>query len=580
MDDSATIGSEQKRPLWIVRVLGLNKFIEIVRESDYSLPLQAWNATSHVLTSIFMASFAINLLSLAFPLALLQVYDRIIPNDAMSTLVILVVGVGVALLFESGFRVARSYVGAWADSKFEHIIGCRAFSAMVGSSLVDYEKEGSGIHLKRMNALGMLREYYAGQVLISLADVPFILLILIIVAYIAKWIALIPLVIIFVYLVITFHEADKLQGILKSRFGHDERRFNFIIETLSKIHTVKAVTMEAQMQRRYERLQKVSAVHDYELNLKGAVSSITGISVSQILVILVVAGGSLMIINGQLTIGGLAACTLLSGRCLQPINLIVGLWTRLQTIKIANEDVKKILAMKPEAPENLPSMPRCRGEVKFDHVSFQYDSNEPIIFNEMSLAIKEKETIAITGKSLRGKSSLAWLLMGIVRPTAGKVLLDNQDITLFSPESVRQQIAYLPQKSVIFKGSIMDNLTTFKAQERFTYAKKVCEILGISEVIEHLPKGYDTSIGDQAIDTLSRGVMQRIAIARALIQNPRIIIFDEANTAMDMKSDQKLQSVLAELKGQRTMILISHRPSILKLADTVYSIKDGKLCHE
>lgn len=576
MDGSAEKATTSSR-FRLSKLLYINKFLEIIRDSDYSLPLEAWNSTANVLTSIFMASFAINLLSLAFPLALLQVYDRVVPNDAMSTLTLLVVGVGVALLLESCFRIARSYVGAWADSKFEHITGCRAFSALVNSSLLDYEKEGSGIHLKRMNALGMLREYYAGQALISLADIPFVALILLIIGYIASWIVFIPLGIIFVYLLITFREADKLQGVLSERFGHDERRFNFIIETLTNIHTVKAITMEAQMQRRYERLQKVSAVHDYELSLKGSVSAVAGISVQQIMVILVVAAGSTMIIRGHLTIGGLAACTLLSGRCLQPINLIVGLWTRLQSIKLANDEVKTILAMKPECPDSLPAMPKVRGDIKFDNISFRYEENDSDLFTGLNLQIKAHETVAITGEGLKGKSTLAWLLMGIYKPTSGKVLIDNQDISLFKAESVRKQIAYLPQKAVIFQGTIMENLTMFRNKELYDYAKKVCGILGIAEIIEHLPKGYDTNIGDQAIDTLSRGVMQRITIARALIQDPRIIIFDEANTAMDMKSDTVLREVLESIKGQRTMILITHRPSILKLADRVYKIDEHHL---
>lgn len=559
------------------RLFYLNKFLEIIRESDYSLPLEAWNSTANVLTSVFMASFAINLLTLAFPLALLQVYDRIIPNNAMSTLALLVVGVGLALLLECCFRVARSYVGAWADSKFEHVTGCKAFKSLISSSLLDYENEGSGIHLKRMNALAMLREYYAGQALISLADIPFIILILSIIAYIAQWLVFIPVGIIIIYLLITFYEADKLQKTLSARFSHDERRFNFIIETLSNIHTVKAVTMEAQMQRRYERLQKVSAVHDYELNLKGSVATVAGISISQIMIILIVAMGSMMIIRGHLTIGGLAACTLLSGRCLQPINLMVGLWTRLQSIKLANAEVKTILAMKPECSASLPSMPKARGSIKFEGVDFFYEQEKGYIFKNLNIQIHANETIAITGEGLKGKSTFAWLLMGIFKPTSGNIFIDNQDVSLFNAESVRKQIAYLPQKAMIFQGTIMENLTMFNESKLYDYAKKICGILGIAEIIEHLPKGYNTNIGDQAIDTLSRGVMQRIAIARALIQNPRIIIFDEANTAMDMKSDAVLRTALEQIKGQRTIILITHRPSILKLADCVYYLDNKQL---
>lgn len=556
---------------------GFKSFKWLLNASDYALPLEAWNATAHVLTSIFCASFCINLLSLAFPLSLLQVYDRIIPNNAMSTLTLLIVGVGCALLLEVGFRVGRSYVGAWADSKFEHITGCRAFTTLIESALLDYEKEGSGIHLKRMNALGMLREYYAGQALISIADIPFVIVLFLVIGYIAGWIVCIPVIVVIAYIFLTVKEAKKLQSVLQDRYSHEERRFNFIIETLGNIHTVKSVTMEAQMQRRYERLQKVSAVHDYELSMKGSTSTIAGISVSQLMVITIVAFGSMLVVRGQLTIGGLAACTLLSGRCLQPINLIVGLWTRLQTIKIANDELKTLLRMKRECDVGLPEMPKFKGSIELKNVSFRYNEDAAWVFKDLNLKIAEKQTIGITGKGQSGKSTLIWLLMSLFQPTDGHVYIDNQDIAHFQAESVRKQIAYLPQKAVLFKGTIMENLTMFKTKELFDYAKKICNVFGIGQAIERLPKGYDTMLGDQAIDTLSRGMNQRIAIARALIQNPRIIVFDEANTALDMQSDKLLRNMLEQLKGQRTVILVSHRPSILSLADTVYEITHGQM---
>lgn len=548
--------------------------------SDYALPLKAWNATSYVLISILLASFVINLVSLAFPLALLQIYDRIIPNNAMSTLVLLVVIVAVSLILEAAFRIARSYVGAWADSKFEHITGCKAFESMLESQLATFEKEGSGIHLKRMNAIGMLREYYAGQALIAVADVPFIMLLLLIIYFIANWIVLIPIAIVIAYIFVTFREARKLQKILKDRFDHDERRFNFIIETLSNIHTVKAVTMEAQMQRRYERLQKVSAAHDYNLSLKGSISSMAGISVSQLMVICIVAVGSTMVVNGSLTIGGLAACTILSGRCLQPINLIVGLWTRLQTIKLANDELKEILSMPRECVPNLPGMPICRGDIKYENVSFRYGDKSPWILKDFNFSMKRNETIAITGDGDGGKSTFVSLLLGLIKPQAGKILIDNQDVFQFRLESVRSQIAYLPQKAVIFKGTIMENLTNFNVEKKYDHAKRVSKVLGIAQFIEKLPKGYDTMIGDQAIETMSRGINQRIAIARALIQDPRIIVFDEANSAMDQQSDRILIEALKSIRGSRTIILISHRPSIVKLADRIYQFKQTGLVEE
>lgn len=545
--------------------------------SDYTLPLEAWNATTHVLFSILAASFAINILSLAFPLALLQVYDRIIPNAAVSTLVLLVVGVGIALILEAICRVARAYVGAWADAKFEHITGCRAYRTLIESSLLDFEREGSGIHLKRMNALSMLREYYAGQALISIADIPFIIILLGLIAYIGGWVVFVPIGILIVFVSVTLYEAKQLHHLLKSRNDHDERRFNFIIETLGNIHTVKAVTMEAQMLRRYERLQKVSAVHDYDISMKGSTAMVMGVSVAQATVILVVAFGSMMVVAGHLTIGGLAACTLLSGRSLAPVNLIVGLWTRLQTIKIAKDELDEVLNMPRECPLSLPNMPKIKGDIEFEQVTFRYKPNAPKVLDDVSFKIPAKAVVGLTGRGLSGKSTLNWLLLAMFYPEKGRVLLDGMPTNEFQAESIRRQIAYMPQKAQLYKGTIMENLTMFNETEHYDYAKKIAEVLGLSEIIEQLPKGYDTMVGDQAIESLSRGINQRIAIARALVMKPSIILFDEANTAMDMHGDIILRNILKQLAGQRTMIIVTHRPSLLELAETVYSLEAGKV---
>ena len=559
------------------RIRQFKQLDRLIDVTDFALPMKAWNATAHVVVSILLASLLINILSWAFPLTLLQIYDRIIPNVAMNTLVLLVTGVGIALILEALLKIARSYVGAWADVKFEHIVGNRAFQRVLGSSMLEFEREGSGKHMKQLNSMGTLRDFYAGQAIVSLVDLPFVVVLLALIAYISGWLVLVPIVMIGIFLYITVRNAKRLKAILDARQDQDNRRSSFIIETLSNIHTVKSVTMEAQMQRRYERLQRNSSVNNHNLSLAGARSMGVGMTASQLTIVAVVAFGSLLVMHGDLTIGGLAACTLLSGRCLQPINLAVGLWSRLQAIKIAREDLEEVLNTEQESPPNLPDMPDFKGEVEFQNVSFRYADDAEWIVRDVNLKIASKEIISITGEGLGGKSTLMWLLMGMLKPEKGKLLLDGQDALKFHASSYRQKMAYLPQQGVLFNGTIMENLTLFDDERNHNRAIAAAKAVGLSDVIEHLPDGYETQAAGQAVEVLPRGVNQRIGIARALLSKPSVIIFDEANAAMDMQSDAIIRAMLKKVIGKCTIILISHRPSILELAQKHYVMEKGQI---
>lgn len=559
------------------RLFSVTAIRKMLAASDLALPFEAWNSTRNVLVSIIAASFIINLVSLAFPMALLQVYDRIIPNVSLNTLVLLVIGVTVALIIEAVMKVARTYVSSWADAKFEHITGCRAFSSLIRSSLLNFEEDGSGIHLKRINALNNLRDFYSGKAVVSLVDLPFLFILLFLVGYIAGWLVIIPTIMILIFIVSTVVQSRDLQPVMQERAQHDDRRFNFIIETLNNIHTVKSLTMEAQMMRRYERLQKTASLNDYALSSKSSDSMALGMTMSQLTLVLVVSVGSLLVIFGQLTVGGLAACTLLSGRCLQPVNTMVQLWTRLKSINLARADIDKVLNMPQESTDQAPAIKKLEGAIELKNLCFRYGDDLPLVINNLNFKIAAKEAIGITGQGLSGKSTLMWLIQGILQPTAGTVLFDGMDISRFDVHSVRQQVAYLPQKCVLFSGTMMENLTMFRGDEYYERAREAVEQVGLSHIIDDLPNGYDTKLANATTEILSRGINQRIAIARALVQDAPIVIFDEANTAVDIHGDAIIRKMLESLVGKCTLIIVSHRPSILNVAQKKYVLNNGRL---
>lgn len=523
-----------------------------------------------------VASLFLNILGLAMPMSLLQVYDRILPNKSTGTMVLLLLGVLGALVLETVLNFGRSWVTGWVGARFEHKAGCEALRRLVMTGINHFEKEGSGVHLERMNSLGTVREFYAGQALLTLLDLPFALLYLGLVWMMGGWLVLVPLVLLIGFALAAMHVGKALRDAIQRRITADDRRFNFIIEVLGGIHSVKAMSMEAQMVRRYERLQESCAEGYHQVALKS--SNALGVSsfFSQMTTIAVAAFGSLIVINGEMTTGGLAACSLLAGRAMAPLQKALGVWTRFQTFLLARERLKGVYELPSEAPPGLPKMASVRGKLELDKVAFRFNDKGPDVIAQASISIEEGECVAILGGNGSGKTTLLTLMQGALRPTAGRVLVDGEDATLYEPQSIRDKIAYLPQSGILFQGTILQNITMFRP-ELDDVAVETAALLGLDEVVATMPMGFDSSVGDGAYDSLPRGIKQRIAIARALVNNPRIVLFDEANTAVDGAGDNFLRVWLERAKGKRTLVLVTHRPSLVKLADNVYDLEGGHL---
>src|SRR3990167_1863051 len=286
----------------------LHHFVQFLKANvhifmtDLRLLSDVWQRRSEVFWGILLTSFIINILSVVFPIVLLQVYDRVIPNQAINTLILLLIGVGIALLLETILKICRYYLSGWADAKFEFFTSCKAFQCLIHSPLQTFEKEGSGIHLKRINALHSLRDFYSGQAIIALIDIPFLLLFLLLIGYIGGWLVAVPCILLIYFILRLIPPLKKLQQILDKSHKRENLRINYLIETLGNIHTVKSMAMEAQMIRRYERLQKESAVFDYDLSVNNSKLSTLTKNFSQIMIVAIVALGSVKVMSGTLTV--------------------------------------------------------------------------------------------------------------------------------------------------------------------------------------------------------------------------------------------------------------------------------------
>lgn len=524
-----------------------------------------------------MATLTMNVCSLALPIVLLQVYDRVVPNDAGHTLMLLVAGVGCALAFEAVVRFGRSYITGWAGACFEHNAGNAAVTNLLGADMASYEKEAAGVHLDRLRGLDALWDFYSSQVVLIFVDLPFAMLFLIMIGFLGGQLVYVPIVLFILFALTSWYVGRRMRRALEQRAVADDRRYNFIIEVLGGMHTIKAMAMEAPMVRRYERLQESCARAGYEVTRYSTMTNGLGSLFSQLTMVSVVAFGTVLVIDGSLSIGGLAASTLLAGRSLQPLLRASGVWSRYQNIRVAQGRFNDIFALPPESAAGLPAMPEIKGEITFSDVHFSYESDGPAILEGANLTIAAGASISICGQNGRGKSTILWLIMGALRPTQGQVSIDGYDLKEFDLTSLKRQIAYLPQQGALFQGTILENLSMFRGDEFDEAAMRAARTLGFDERITRLPMGYETMVANGSVDGLPGGIKQRITIARALVNQPPLILFDEANTSLDRPGDEALKKALEELKGQCTIVIVSHRPSLLNLADTVYELRDGHL---
>lgn len=523
---------------------------------------------------VLVASLMINLLSLALPMLTLQIYDRIIPNRAMETLVILVIALIVAVILDVILKTARAWLAGWTGARYEHDAGCKAMDRMLASRLEDMEDVPAGIHLDRMTSVEQVRDFYASQASLALIDLPFVVVFLSLMAFIAGWLALVPIILIIIGGYVALKIGARLKDVLSERLVWDDRRFNFLIEALAGVHTIKSMSMEPLIERRYERLMQSSVETGFHVTYLSGLAQSVGSTLGQIGMISVVGIGSLMVMDQSLSIGGLAACILLSGRSIQPILKALSLWTKFQQVTIAEAKLAGVDTMPLEG--NDGEMYEDLASVELIDAAYAYSENTPVVLKGLNFSIRPGEIVGITGGNGSGKSTFLHMLMGRLSPTEGAFLINGHDSGDFSLDCKSDQIAYLPQRPVLLKGTVLDNLTMFDS-DNFDMAMKLAEQLGLDQVFAHLPDGYETKVGDTAGSAMPAGVVQRIAIARALVGNPKLILFDEANAMLDGRSDPLVRSTLESFSKEAAIVIISYRPSLLNLAQRRYVLKGGAL---
>ncbi|WP_083218732.1 peptidase domain-containing ABC transporter [Candidatus Thiodiazotropha endoloripes] len=528
---------------------------------------------------VLLASLGINTLALAMPMVVLQVYDRIIPHQAMGTFMALMIGMLGVVVLEALLRIFRSAILAWSGARFEHRESMDAMHRVLHTDTLVFNRETSGDYLTRLQSVEEINQFYSGQSMLLLMDFPFVVLFLSLIWFISGELVQIPILLLTIFALISIMLGRQLHNALKARNTTDSRRQNFLIEVLSGIHTVKSMAMEALMLRRYERLQAQSAESIRKLAHINSVVQGFGSTFSQVAMVSFVSFGSLSVISGDLTVGALAAGTMLTGRVLQPGLKAMGLWTQFQSVRLSLDRRQEIDRMPAEISGEYDGPEPLHGDIKVEGIHFRYPGQEQWLLEDLSLEVPAGGSVGITGNNGTGKSTLISIMTGFMHPQQGEVLLDSRNIKTYRQEFLRQQIGFMPQHGMLYEGTILENMTLFREGEAIDQAMELSRELGLGEIIARMPDGLDTQIGGSAVNSLSEGVRQKIVMVRSLIGHPNIILFDDANANFDIKNDAKLMALIKKMKGSRTLVIVSHRPSFLRICDKQFELRDGQL-HE
>ncbi len=523
--------------------------------------------------SLIATSLAVNILSLMLPIMTMHTYDRIIPHKSFDTLAVLILLVMVALVLESILRYTRAFVIAWSSAVFEHKAYLDSIAHLINCNQTALESKGPGILVLYAASITRLKDFYGGQALILLTEAPFIILYLVVIAWLGKALVFVPLGIYLGFTFVIWQETATM--LLENRYRDDinAKRTNFIMELLRQVQSVKLLGIEKFMIRRYERLGTQLAKISYILANKSIRSINMVMTGSQIMTTAISTVGSILVIKGYIGMGALAACILLSGRMMQPIQRSITLLHRLNEFQLAIEKVDKIFEI--PLSHHGDTMPNT-GKIEFKDVSYVIQENDNPIFKNLSLTVNDGEMISILNNQGSGKSSLLNLIAGFTKPTEGEILIDDSPPESIAPDLLHKSIGLVKTQNVIFNGSIIENLTFFdrsKEEIALQYAK----IAGLDPIIQKLPLGYETQLYDIVSDPISPGIKQRISILRILINQPKILLIDNADTNLDTEGLELITKLITGLKGKQTIIAVTNDKRLLQDSDKVFKISHHTL---
>ncbi|ABD71470.1 ABC transporter related [Rhodoferax ferrireducens T118] len=526
---------------------------------------------------VLLAALLANLFALGMPLFTMNVYDRVVPNHAFETLWVLALGLLLMLISDLVLRTMRGRFVDLASSRADVKLSAFIMERVLGMRM-EQRPASAGSFASNLRAFESVRDFIGSATVVAFIDLPFALIFMVVIGLIS-WLMLIPLCIGAAIMVLyALAVQGRMHELAETTYRAGAQRNATLIEGLVGFETLKALAAEAPIQRKWEKSAALLARVGAQLRLLSSTASNTSAFVQQFINLAIVIIGVYLISERDLTMGGLIACTMLASRAMAPVGQVAGLLVQYHTAATALTSLNEMMAREVERPEGTSfiSRGRLKGALEFRDVSFTYPGQSTPSLRNLTFSIKPGEKVAILGRIGSGKTTLEKLILGLYLPSEGAVLVDGIDLRQLDPAELRRQIGYVQQDVMLFYGSLRENITLGAPLADDAAIIKAAEIGGIIGLVNQHPKGFDMLVGERG-ESLSGGQRQGVAIARAVINDPPIMLLDEPTSSMDYSSEDDIKRRLTEYAQGKTVVLISHRTSLLDLADRIIVMDGGRI---
>ncbi|MFT7371645.1 MAG: ATP-binding cassette subfamily C protein LapB [Oleiphilaceae bacterium] len=567
-ENSAAAKLSHSRPSDLQSLDKKNKFSNWLKREVFSM--------RSVYRDVLLASVLLNLFALASPLFVMNVYDRVVPNNAIETLWVLASGIALVFIFDLVIKLLRHYFIELAGQRLDVTLSSRLFEHVLNLR-ADVFPDSVGEFASKLKDFDAIKQFFTAATLTALVDLPFSLLILLVIFYVGGVVAIAPLVAGLVMVIYGFLIHFPLKSVVEKSQHAAAQKNAVLVESLSGIETLKAFNAEGRQQGFWEEcLVYLAKTGMSARRLADSISLVSGF-VIQLTVVVVVLIGTYQIGDHQMSMGALIACVLLSTRALAPMVQLASLAAQYYQAKTALGALDQLtqLPVEQSAEFNYLNRTKIEGEIDIQNLSFSYDQKHEIL-KEINIKVDAGEKVALIGKIGSGKSTLMRLLLGLAKANTGQLRIDHIDIDQIDPAELRACIAYVPQDVTLFRGTLKENILLKSPLSDNDVLLKAAEIAGLSGLVNGHAKGFDLPIGEHG-KGLSGGQRQSVAIARAVVGDPQILLFDELTSAMDNQTESTVMERVREFSKDKTMILCTHRASLLSLVDRIIVMDDGRV---
>ncbi len=548
------------------------------RAFDISWFIPALVKYRKALRDVLIGSFFLQLVGLASPIFFQLVIDKVLVHQSMTTLEVLAIGLATVLVFETMLSALRNWLFAHTSNRVDAELSASLFKHLVALPLSYFEARRVGDSVARVRELENIRNFLTSNAVTVVIDLFFTIVFFVVMYFYSPMLTLIVALTVPIYVLISVFITPPLRARLDEKFKRGAENQAFLVETVTGIGTLKSMAVEPRMRDRWEKQFAGYIQTGWDVTVLSNWGSHLIQLVSKLTTVAILFFGAQAVIAGELTVGALVAFNMLAGRVAQPILRLSQLWQDFQQVRISVDRLGDILnaPAEPEHNPNRASLPPITGQVEFDKVRFRYRPDAPEALRGVSLEIAPGEMLGIVGPSGSGKSTLTKLVQRLYVPEQGRVLVDGTDLALVDPAWLRRQVGVVLQENILFNRTVRENIALANPTIAMEKVIAAAELAGAHEFILTLPHGYDTIIEERG-SNLSGGQRQRLAIARALITDPRILILDEATSALDAESEEIIQNNLARIAEGRTVMIIAHRLSAVRPCDRIITVEAGEI---